>query len=159
MTLLAVIRHGPTSWNENGIVQGRSDIPLSDAGRALVAGWRTPAELDGFAWVSSPLHRAVETATILSGAPPATDARLIEMDWAAWEGMRLPELRAQLGDLMRAWEAKGLDFRAPAARARARCSSACARSWPNARRPNAIRWRCAIRESSVRSTPSPRPGT
>ena len=27
--------------------------------------------------------------------------------------MRLPELRAELGDLMKAWEADGLDFRAP----------------------------------------------
>ena len=35
------------------------------------------------------------------------------MDWAEWEGMSLPDLRAQLGNLMKAWEAKGLDFRAP----------------------------------------------
>ena len=35
------------------------------------------------------------------------------MDWSAWEGMKLPDLRAQLGNLMKAWEAEGLDFRAP----------------------------------------------
>ena len=113
MTLFAVIRHGPTSWNETGIVQGRSDIPLSDAGRALVENWRPPGELSGFSWISSPLCRAVETATILSGQKPAADPRLIEMDWAQWEGMKLPDLRLQLGDLMKAWEAKGLDFHAP----------------------------------------------
>ncbi|MGY9107125.1 MAG: histidine phosphatase family protein, partial [Alphaproteobacteria bacterium] len=29
MTLLALIRHGATAWNEQGIVQGRNDVPLS----------------------------------------------------------------------------------------------------------------------------------
>ena len=35
------------------------------------------------------------------------------MSWGAWEGRTLPDLRAELGDLMVAWEADGLDFRAP----------------------------------------------
>ena len=48
MTLLALIRHGPTEWNENGLVQGRSDIPLSDRGRAKVTQWRLPDMLAGF---------------------------------------------------------------------------------------------------------------
>ena len=113
MTILAVVRHGPTHWNETGIVQGRSDIPLSETGRALVATWQTPAEFADYEWISSPLRRAVETATILRGTQPATDHRLVEMNWAEWEGMSLPDLRAQMGNLMKAWEAKGLDFRAP----------------------------------------------
>lgn len=113
MTIIALIRHGPTEWNETGIVQGRSDIPLSEAGRALVQTWRPPEDIAQFEWVSSPLKRAVETAHILSGHPETTDERLVEMDWSEWEGMRLPDLRAELGNLMKAWEAKGLDFRAP----------------------------------------------
>jgi probable phosphoglycerate mutase len=113
MTLLAVIRHGPTEWNESGVVQGHSDIPLSPNGRDSVAAWATPHDLGSFDWVASPLKRAQETALILSGQPARADDRLIEMNWAEWEGMRLPELRAELGDLMKAWEADGLDFRAP----------------------------------------------
>ncbi len=113
MTLLALVRHGPTEWNETGVVQGRSDIPLSDSGRKLVSSWKQPPEIEGFDWVSSPLLRAVETAKILSGRQAPTDERLVEMDWSEWEGMSLPDLRAQLGNLMKAWEAKGLDFRAP----------------------------------------------
>ncbi len=113
MTLLAVIRHGPTEWTENGVVQGHSDIPLSASGRAIVSGWTTPRDLYAFDWVASPLQRAQETAVILTGRPPCADDRLIEMNWAAWEGKRLPELRAELGNLMKAWEADGLDFRAP----------------------------------------------
>lgn len=113
MTLVAFIRHGPTEWNEIHRVQGRTDIPLSPRGRAKVEGWRLPAEIEGFRWISSPLVRAVETARLLSGAAPALDDRLREMSWGEWEGMRLVDLRAELGDLMVAWEADGLDFRAP----------------------------------------------
>lgn len=113
MTLLALIRHGPTEWNETGLVQGRTDVPLSDAGRNLVKSWRIPPELHGFEWVTSPLQRAHETAAMLTGEPVATDHRLVEMDWAAWEGWTLTDLRAEIGNLMTAWEARGLDFRAP----------------------------------------------
>jgi len=113
MTLLAVVRHGPTEWNVIGRVQGRTDVPLDEAGIEEVRRWAVPPEFDGFSWVCSPLARTVETARILSGGEVNSDARLIEMDWAAWEGVSLVSLRAELGDLMRAWEAKGLDFKAP----------------------------------------------
>ncbi len=113
MTLIALIRHGPTEWNETGIVQGRSDIPLSPSGRDKIASYTPPNEIAGFDWVSSPLTRAMETAEILTGRTEPTDARLVEMDWSEWEGMTLPDLRARLGNLMTAWEADGLDFRAP----------------------------------------------
>ena len=112
MTWLALVRHGATEWNENGLVQGHSDVPLSERGRADVARWRLPPALAGFALVSSPLARAVETARLIAGEPEI-EPRLIEMSWGTWEGRTLPDLRAELGDLMAAWEAKGLDFRAP----------------------------------------------
>ncbi len=113
MTMLAVVRHGPTEWNIIGRVQGRTDVPLNPAGIEEVRRWVLPREIDGFAWVSSPLSRTLETARILSGRDVRADSRLIEMDWADWEGATLTALRAELGDLMRAWEARGLDFRAP----------------------------------------------
>lgn len=114
MTFFAVIRHAPTEWNAIGRVQGRTDIPLSEEGRAAASGWVAPEALAGFDWVASPLKRTMETAAILSGAEVRTDRRLIEMDWAEWEGATLTALREELGDLMAAWEARGLDFRAPA---------------------------------------------
>ena len=113
MTLIALIRHGETAWNESGLVQSRSDIPLSERGRQQVQGWRAPDALAGFDWVASPLVRASETAAILAGEPVTTDARLVEMDWAAWEGRSLDDLRHEIGNLRNAWEAGGLDFRAP----------------------------------------------
>ena len=35
------------------------------------------------------------------------------MNWGDWEGSVLDELRQKFGDLMAAWEAKGLDFKSP----------------------------------------------
>ena len=113
MTLLALLRHGPTEWNRGGRVQGRSDVPLDIEGRRVVAGWTLPAEVAGFAPVASTLGRAWQTAELLFGPPVPRDPRLVEMDWAAWDGMALADLRAAIGDLRAAWQAGGLDFRAP----------------------------------------------
>ena len=113
MSRLLVIRHGVTAWNEAGRIQGRSDQPLSPAGRAAVASWALPAEAAGARWLSSPLIRARDTAAILHGDPVATEPRLVETDWGAWEGSTLAGLRAEPGAEMAANEARGLDFRPP----------------------------------------------
>ena len=39
---LILIRHGPTLWNAQGRLQGRSDQPLSEAGLAEVTRWHLP---------------------------------------------------------------------------------------------------------------------
>lgn len=113
MTLLALVRHGPTAWNRDKRNQGRTDIPLDEEGRAAVARWRLPPELAGAMILTSPLARAVETATLLGGAAPHIEPRLIEMDWGAWEGRTTADLRAELGPAMQANEERGLDFRPP----------------------------------------------
>ena len=111
MTLLALIRHGVTAWNELKRTQGHANIPLSEKGRAEVAGWAVPNGLEEAHVVASPLSRAVETATILFGREPAIEPCLIEMDWSAWEGRTLAALREELGEALTANEARGLDFR------------------------------------------------
>src|SRR6185436_6401435 len=114
--IVAFLRHGPTTWNEEGRMQGRRDVPLSDRGRAEVEAWRANARLVKLVaaqtpWYSSPLKRAVQTAEILAGAPPRCDPALIEMDWGDWEGLRLDELRNRHGADFARNEAAGLDFR------------------------------------------------
>jgi probable phosphoglycerate mutase len=111
MTRLALIRHGPTAYNEDRRMQGRVDEPLSTAGRSAVEGWSLPPDLRGGDWVSSPLIRARETAALLGGPEPAIEPRIIEMDWGQWEGRRLDDLRSDLGNAMAENEARGLDFR------------------------------------------------
>lgn len=95
-------------------MQGRRDVPLSRAGRDEVAGWSLPADIgEPVDWFASPLGRAVETARLLSGAIPRIAPPLIEMDWGAWEGYRLPDLRSRFGDEFVRNERLGLDFRPP----------------------------------------------
>lgn len=113
MTQLALIRHGPTDWNEEKRLQGRMDRPLSPAGRAEVESWSLPPALESYAWIASPLTRAVATAEILSGGPVTTDPRLVEMAYGDWEGLRLSDLRSVLGQEMAENEARGLDFQPP----------------------------------------------
>lgn len=111
MTLLALLRHAETAWSAEGRIQGRSDPPLSAAGRAALAALRLPDACRGMRIVASPLARCVESAALL-GAPQAPREPLIsEMSWGEWEGRRLDELRSELGAAMRENEARGLDFR------------------------------------------------
>ncbi len=119
MTPLVLIRHGATQWNLDGRIQGRADPPLAPEGRAEVSAWRLPPDMggapgiDNWVWLTSPLARARETAALLHGAPVSVEPALIEMDWGAWEGRRLAELRSEGGQDMAAREARGLDFRPP----------------------------------------------
>lgn len=115
MLTIGVLRHATTAWNTAGRMQGRRDIPLSAAGRAEVAQWRVPAAFAATTrWISSPLARAVETARALGGREPSIEPALTEMDWGAWEGRTLAELRARHGAAFAALEARGLDFLPPA---------------------------------------------
>ena len=113
MTELILIRHGPTEWNAIGRVQGRTDIPLSESGRARVRTWRVPEEFAGHESVASPLKRARETAELLGRNPLLLEPRLMEMHWGEWEGETLAALRDRYGEELVRNEAQGLDFRAP----------------------------------------------
>jgi len=113
MTRLVILRHGPTTWNAEKRIQGRSDIALSDAGRDVVGKWHLEPAFRGFECVVSPLVRARETARILGLEPVRVEPQLIEMNWGDWEGLRLPDLRVELGNGMVENEKRGLDFRPP----------------------------------------------
>lgn len=113
MTLLALLRHGPTEWNTMRRLQGRVDLPLSAAGQVYVGRWRLPAQIAGFVWVTSPLRRARETADLLGLEDVEVVRALTETDWGEWEGKTLAELRALDPAAVAAAEARGLDFRPP----------------------------------------------
>jgi broad specificity phosphatase PhoE len=113
MTQVAILRHGPTAWNADRRLQGRADPPLTDETRRRLAGLRPPAEFADAAWHASPLARARDTAALLGAVELRLEPRLIEMDFGAFEGRRLAELRRNLGSEMSANEARGLDFLPP----------------------------------------------
>jgi len=113
MTPILFLRHGPTEWNVIGRVQGHTDVPLSDEGRAAVRRWRLDDAFRDFDWVASPLSRAQETARLLGAATCGSEPRLAEANWGEWEGRILEELRAELGEELAANEARGLDLSPP----------------------------------------------
>jgi broad specificity phosphatase PhoE len=114
MTLLAVIRHGPTEWNAAKKLQGMSDIPLSEEGRALVATWKLPDEFRGWRFLSSPLSRAQETAKALHGQALMIEPLLREMSFGEWEGFTIKELAARnKPEEFQALADKGLDMLPP----------------------------------------------
>lgn len=114
MTLIVALRHAPTAWNRDKRLQGRTDVMLDEEGIAVAARWRIQSDWAGYRILSSPLTRARMTASILfPDAEIGIDRRLTEMDFGAWEGKSLAELRAEPGGDAAAREAQGLDFKAP----------------------------------------------
>jgi probable phosphoglycerate mutase len=118
MPALLVLRHGPTDWSAAHRLQGRSDLALSEEGRAVVETWRLPEGAARFAWSTGPLRRCRETADVLRrnhlGAGPVhVEPRLTEMSFGEWEGLTLSDLRATDGPALAELEGRGLDFRAP----------------------------------------------
>ena len=66
-TRLCIIRHGETDWNVEKRIQGHTDIPLNDTGRAQAQAMAGTAAQQRFdAIYSSDLMRARETAAVLA---------------------------------------------------------------------------------------------
>jgi probable phosphoglycerate mutase len=100
LTTFALVRHGQTDWNAERRLQGSTDIPLNDVGRAQAR--EAAAVLAGQQWdaiVSSPLSRAAETAALIAAGLGLSVARhvpeLTERSFGPAEGMQAgPELEA-----------------------------------------------------------------
>jgi probable phosphoglycerate mutase len=93
---LYAVRHGETEWSRSGQHTGRTDIPLTDAGRA--AATKVGAALAGhpFALVlSSPYSRARDTAALAGFADPVIDDDLREWDYGDYEGRKTLEIREE----------------------------------------------------------------
>jgi len=97
VTRIVLWRHGVTDWNEQGIFQGRADIPLNE--RGLVQARAAAPELAAMqpaALYVSPLVRARQTAQAfvdLTGATAHLDERLTEIDVGTWVGESLASVK------------------------------------------------------------------
>jgi len=97
------LRHGETDWNKQGLMQGHTDIPLNDTGRAqacaaVAALSRLPIDRPIDRIVASPLARAYETAEIVNSVlqkPLVTDAGLKERHFGSMEGVTHMEMDRQ----------------------------------------------------------------
>jgi broad specificity phosphatase PhoE len=94
--VIAFVRHGQTELNRTGRLQGRLDVALSALGERQAA-----AVARGFASepvtrvISSPLQRAVATATAIAdahGLAVEIDGRLVELDYGEWDGRALADV-------------------------------------------------------------------
>ena len=110
---IGLIRHGRTDWNRAGLLQGRTDRPLEDGEPERLSDFALPPAWENAAVIASPLVRASETARILSGSNPPTDARLTEMNFGEWEGRPSKELREDPKSGFRDLEYWGWDYRPP----------------------------------------------
>jgi phosphoserine phosphatase len=110
-TRVIILRHGQSTYNSQGRIQGRSDLSvLTDKGRA-------DAQLTGKAFqgltfaavYASPLQRAQQTAATVLACLTDTpeiqaDDRLLEIDLPLWETMLNTEVREKYGAEYRAWK-------------------------------------------------------
>lgn len=90
-----LVRHGETEWSKSGQHTGRTDVPLTDSGRAQAGLLRRKLRRRQFALVlSSPMSRAFETARLAGfGDRVEIDPDLHEWDYGQYEGMKTPEIR------------------------------------------------------------------
>lgn len=100
-----IVRHGETEWNKDKLLQGSTDIPLSDEGRRLAKeSGKALADTPFDRIYSSPLKRAYETACLFRGNQPVdivTDDRLRELCFGTYEGQNMSELLANPNDTFR----------------------------------------------------------
>jgi len=123
---LILVRHSTTGASAGGRNLGQaSDPPLAGTGVALAGrlGTSLRAELeqlpvDLLRLVSSPARRCRQTAAAVGraiGRPDASevDARLVEIDYGAWEGLTEAECMARDPERRTAWEADPFTVRIP----------------------------------------------
>ena len=117
-TLLGLLRHGKTVWNEAGRIQGRRDSPLSPPGREQVHEWgRFLGDYTIDRILASDMGRVKETVAILQhycNIPAVTwTPELREQSWGKWEGKTFKELEKQQPEELAAQIRAGWEFCPP----------------------------------------------
>lgn len=129
-TILALVRHGESSWIAEGRFQGRGDPPLSELGQRqaaavgarLAAPSRMPSlpvpDAAPLAIWHSPLRRAAQTARAIhaargADAPLRPLESLSELGQGAWEGLTHDEVRQRWPAELASWRDDPLHHHAP----------------------------------------------
>ena len=128
---IVLVRHGQTAFNRDQRVQGRSDHPLDETGRAqAVMLARRLAREPVRSVFSSPLRRATETAHAIAashGVAVQVEQGLIEMDVGELDGVTYREMRDRFGDFLKAWNRDAGSVRMPGGET---VQEVQARAWP-----------------------------
>jgi broad specificity phosphatase PhoE len=92
---LVLLRHGETEWSLSGQHTGRTDLDLTDNGRAQAAAAGpalTELNLHDPLVISSPRRRAVETAELAGLTVDEKSELLAEWDYGSYEGVTSKEI-------------------------------------------------------------------
>lgn len=114
ITPMILIRHGETTWNRAGRLQGQTDSPLSDLGRSqaeATAKLLSGETIDTI--LSSDLGRTRDTAAAIAqatGARVQFDARLRERSYGELEGHTWVEVEHKFPEAWRRMNAREPDF-------------------------------------------------
>ncbi|HEX7503182.1 MAG TPA: histidine phosphatase family protein [Acidobacteriota bacterium] len=125
---ILLVRHGTTAYNETDHLQGRIDNPLNEKGRdeaERLAARLKDEPIDAF--FSSPLRRALETASIINrhhDRPLTVVEEFSEIDLGDWEGQNYTLVREQFPVVHQRWISDP-DFPAPGGES---FSDVCARA-------------------------------
>lgn len=95
-----LIRHGETEWSLSGAHTGRTDIPLTTAGREQAAALGRHLAGRHFALVlASPLQRALDTCRLAGfGDAAIVDPNLCEWNYGDYEGHTTAQIRGSRPD-------------------------------------------------------------
>lgn len=94
-----LLRHGETEWSVSGRHTGRTDLPLTDAGRVhatRLASLLARLQVDDPFVLSSPRQRALQTAQLAGLTVAATTDDLAEWDYGAFEGLTTTQIRREV---------------------------------------------------------------
>jgi probable phosphoglycerate mutase len=108
---LVLVRHGLSSFNAKGLIQGRTDDSfLTDEGyeQALKAG-RVLSKINFDKIYSSPLVRAAETAKTIKKSLKKEqeiifDKNLLEVDLGEWSGLKIDEIKNKFPEIYPIWK-------------------------------------------------------
>lgn len=98
---LVLLRHGETEWSKSGQHTGRTELELTDNGRAeatTVGSALAELQLDNPLVISSPRRRAVETAELAGLTVDKQSELLAEWDYGAYEGVTTAQIHQSRPD-------------------------------------------------------------
>jgi broad specificity phosphatase PhoE len=93
---LVLLRHGETEWSKSGQHTGRTDLELTNNGRAQAAAAGRALgnlQLDNPMVVTSPRRRAVSTAELAGLAVEEKTSLIAEWDYGSYEGLTTAQIR------------------------------------------------------------------
>ena len=108
---LVLVRHGLSTFNAKGLIQGRTDDSLlTDEGyeQALKAG-NALSKINFVKIYSSPLVRAAETAKTIKNSfnqeqEIIFDNNLLEVDLSEWSGLKIDEIKNKFPEIYPIWK-------------------------------------------------------